>query len=110
MKSAYLKFLTLREKLIGNSFDAEVDSDCQKILERIVILNAKDESIMVSDVLAYSDIGSYATLHKKLKTLIELGYIDVVRVEDEHRVKYLVPSKKSEKVFATLGKLIGQCS
>ena len=105
MTNSYLRFLRLADTLT-RSHEKPLDSLSKDILEHIlknVILN--ENKIVVGDILSLSNLGSPATLHKRLHGLIDDGYIKL-KSTDDGRVKQIELTKKADKYFANLSQAI----
>lgn len=105
MTNSYLRFLRLADTLT-KSQEKSIDSLSKDILEHIlksVILN--ENKIVVGDIISLSNLGSPATLHKRLHGLIDSGYIRLKSTEDG-RVKQIQLTKKADKYFADLSQAI----
>ena len=101
MTNSYLRFLRLADALT-KSHEKPLDSLSKDILEHIyrgAISNKK--KFVVGDILSLSQLGSQATLHKRLHGLIDDGYI-ILKSTDDGRVKQIQLTKKSDKYFANL--------
>ena len=59
----------------------------------------------MGDVLTLSQLGSQATLHKRLHSLVDDGYLQLKSTEDG-RVKRIELTKKSNKYFADLSEAL----
>jgi DNA-binding MarR family transcriptional regulator len=105
MTNSYLRFLHLADALT-KSYEKPLDSLSIDILEHILksmILN--QNKIVVGDILSLSNLGSPATLHKRLHGLIDGGYIKL-KSTDDGRVKQIELTKKADKYFANLSQAI----
>lgn len=105
MTNSYLRFLRLADTLT-RSHEKPLDSLSKDILEHIlksVMLN--ENKIVVGDILSLSNLGSPATLHKRLHGLIDDGYIKL-KSTDDGRVKRIQLTKKADKYFSDLSQAI----
>lgn len=101
MTNSYLRFLRLADTLTKSS-DKPLDSLSKEILEYIsknIFLNKS--SFVVGAILALSHLGSQATLHKRLHSLVDDGYLKL-KPTDDGRVKRIELTKKADKYFANL--------
>lgn len=105
MKDAYFRFINIIRALDGPIVPA-VDPSCIPLLEKICSdLAIHNKSYMVNELLAMKFLGSQATIHKKLHLLVDNGFVDLVPQTDG-RLKMVSPTKKANKLFAQLDKLI----
>ena len=105
MTNSYLRFLHLADTLI-NPNEKPLDSLSKDILEHIskhIVLNKG--KIVVGDILMLSQLGSQATLHKRLHALVDDGYLKLKSTNDG-RVKQIELTKKANKYFAGLSQAL----
>jgi DNA-binding MarR family transcriptional regulator len=53
-----------------------------------------------------SDIASPATIHRRIEILKKAGLIKVMQTEQNHKIKFLVPTQISIDYFDKLGNLM----
>ena len=105
MTNSYLRFLRLADTLV-NSNEKPLDALSKEILEHIsknIILN--EGKFVVGDILILKQIGSQATLHKRLHALIADGYLKL-KPADDGRVKQIELTKKAHKYFSNLSQAL----
>lgn len=105
MTNSYLRFLHLADTLI-NPNDKPLDSLSRDILEHIskhIVLNKK--KIVVGDILMLNQLGSQATLHKRLHALVDDGYLKLKSTNDG-RVKQIELTRKATKYFSGLSQAL----
>ena len=105
MTNSYLRFLRLADTLTKSN-EKPLDSLSKEILEYIsknVILNKTN--FVVGDILTLSNLGSQATLHKRLHSLVDDGYLKLKPTADG-RVKQLELTKKAHRYFADLSEAL----
>ena len=105
MAEQYLQFLRLL-KALDIPLTRELDAPSLKLLEIVSIeafLNQKHFS--VNELLAMKDIGSQASIHKKLHALVDAGYV-MLEIQEDARVKKIVPTKMAKKHFDQVNKLL----
>ena len=105
MTNSYLRFLRLADTLTKSN-EKPLDSLSKNILEHIsknIIL--KERALVVGDILALSQLGSQATLHKRLHSLVDNGYLKLKPTVDG-RVKRIELTKKSNKYFSDLSEAL----
>jgi DNA-binding MarR family transcriptional regulator len=106
MKAAFVRFLHLKDTLIGHQLDQEVDLVAQKLLEVIVQKDAQNRPITVTELMKLEHLASPATIHRKMGVLVKNGYVTLEYKDDNRRTKFLVPTQKSDDYFDQLGKLL----
>ena len=105
MTNSYLRFLHLADTLTKSS-EKPLDSLSREILEHIskqIILNKNNP--VVGDILILNQLGSQATLHKRLHALVDDGYLKLKPTKDG-RVKQIELTKKSDKYFSALNQIL----
>lgn len=108
MKSTFVRFLHLKDTLVGNQLDQEVDLVAQRVLEVIVQKDAQNTPITVTELMKLEHLASPATIHRKMGALVNNGYATLEYKGDNRRTKFLVPTQKSDDYFDQLGKLMLQ--
>ena len=101
MTNSYLRFLHLADTLI-NPNEKPLDSLSKDILEHIskhIVLN--NSKVVVGDILLLNQLGSQATLHKRLHALVDDGYLKL-KSTDDGRVKQIELTKKATRYFTGL--------
>lgn len=105
MTNSYIRFLHLADTLI-NPNEKPLDSLSKDILEHIskhIVLNKG--KIVIGDILMLSQLGSQATLHKRLHALVDDGYLKLKSTNDG-RVKQIELTKKANNYFAGLSQAL----
>jgi DNA-binding MarR family transcriptional regulator len=83
----YFSFLELAKKAEDASDLLPLLGDEEKILNFIAITNARGERLSVTDILAIRELAPSMTMQRKLKTLIQKGWIFHEPTEDGRRVQ-----------------------
>src|SRR5438309_5586769 len=81
----YLRFLQLAEALKGLPSLPPLDPLEERILEFIARVSQKNDRLSVRDMMAQSQLGSPATLHARVKSMREKGWIVLTDTEDARR-------------------------
>lgn len=81
----YLRFLQLTEALRGLPSLPELDPLEERILALIARAGQTDERLSVRDVMANTEFGAPATVHNRLKSMREKGWIMLADTEDTRR-------------------------
>lgn len=102
LSSAYLRFLHIANAL---SREAAVGLKPQHLalLESIATAWFIDEPMSVRAAIAQGNLGSPATLHKRLMLLRKDGYVSEMAVNGDRRTKLLAPTPKAIDYFDKLG-------
>lgn len=101
----YLHFIRLTTQLEEASKIPELDEIEQGLLNVIAIHVAEGKSLLVSDVIYLKQVGSPATLHRRLSKLAQADFIRY-RNDLDGRKKYLELTPKSIDYIAKLGECI----
>ena len=105
-KNYYIQFLNLLKALEHPPKAPDIDVTSKLILDEVAIGVAKDEMLTVSDVMGLKHIGSPATLHRKLNTLIDAHMVDPVFHGNNRRTKYIALTNEGESYFRRLSDAI----
>ncbi|TAM03403.1 MAG: winged helix-turn-helix domain-containing protein [Paraburkholderia sp.] len=81
----YLRFLQLTEALRGLPTLPALDPLEEKILEFVARANQKNDRLSVRDMMARSELGSPATLHARITSMREKGWLTLGDTEDTRR-------------------------
>ncbi|MBP0592294.1 winged helix-turn-helix domain-containing protein [Paraburkholderia sp. LEh10] len=81
----YLRFLQLAEALRGLPSLPSLDPLEEKILEMVARAGQSRERLSVRDMMGKSELGSPATLHARLKSMRDKGWIMLTDTEDTRR-------------------------
>jgi len=107
-KLAYVRFLELIQTLEGRGSLSEMDLDSKKLLEVIVVSDAKGKTLTVTDTMQMAHIASPATIHRKLDVLRQMGFIANEFIGDNRRTKYLKPTVAAIKYFDQVGAMMAK--
>ena len=81
----YLRFLQLTEALRGLPALPALDPLEEKILEFVARTTQKSHRLSVRDLMAHSELGSPATLHARITSMREKGWLTLEDTEDARR-------------------------
>ncbi|HWT35473.1 MAG TPA: winged helix-turn-helix domain-containing protein [Paraburkholderia sp.] len=81
----YLRFLQLTEALRGLPTLPALDPLEEKILEFVARATQKSDRLSVRDMMAQSELGSPATLHARITSMREKGWLALSDTEDARR-------------------------
>ena len=81
----YLRFLQLAEALRGMPSLPSLDPLEERILALVARANQERQRLSVRDMMAQQTLGSPATLHGRLKSMREKGWILLADTEDSRR-------------------------
>lgn len=104
--SAYARFLNALDSLDRISPSKKLDCIEEQLLNHIYLALAKGEKLLVGDVLLLSQFGSQATLHGRLKSLVDKGYIQLNDDKSDGRRKFVRITNKAEKHYQQLSECL----
>ncbi len=57
------------------------------------------KALTVSEAMLEEVVGAPATIYRKLRKLQEAGFVDVIELETDRRMKFVLPSADALKYF-----------
>ena len=100
----YLRFLQLA-KAIQNLPDAPLlDANENALLDAIALRWYEQKPMTLREAIALSELGSPATLHKRITRLRDRDLVKTFSQADDKRAKFLIPTEKSLAMFNDYGK------
>jgi len=100
---AYLRFLQLAEAIRGLPALPPLDPLEERILSWVARAGQQQERLSVRDMMAKEELGAPATIHGRLKSMREKGWITLADTEDARR-KQVALTKDAVKHFERLSK------
>jgi DNA-binding MarR family transcriptional regulator len=100
---AYLRFLQLAEAIRGLPTLPPLDPLEERILSWVARAGQQQERLSVRDMMAKEELGAPATIHGRLKSMREKGWITLVDTEDARR-KQVALTRDAVKHFERLSK------
>jgi hypothetical protein len=105
-KNYYINFLNLLKAIDTSPVDAQLDSTAKLILEEIAIGVSNDKLLTVSDVMNLKQLGSPATLHRKLDLLLNVKLVEATFKGTNRRTKYIDLTASGKAYFDRLSSAI----
>ena len=81
-----------------------------QLLGQIALSEYAGDGLTVLDVMGMKDLGSPATLHRRLALLRKHGLVLVEGKQDDMRVKYLHLSTAAKNYFGLLGEALSKAA
>ena len=103
----YLRFLQLAEAIRGLPSLPPLDPLEERILSWVARAAQQKERLSVRDMMAREEFGAPATIHGRLKSMREKGWITLADTEDARR-KQVALTKDAVKHFERLSKCMVQ--
>ena len=107
---SYFRFLQLVNLIADIKPRINLDKVEILLLDHIALALSQNTDLFVKDLITLSTIGSLATLHSRLKSLVVRGYIRLITDDDDNRKKHVVLTAKAHKYYENLSRLIDKKS
>ena len=104
----YFRFLTLTQSVKSQHIGVQLTAMETHVLQEVVLRYFEDRALTVSQALAMKDLGSPATVHKRIKRLRHAGLLSFKQVDTDHRTKHLIATPLAVLHFERLGELMHQ--
>lgn len=106
--SAYLRFLQLAQVVQALPDGLEMDANEKALLQAVVLRWYENEPMTVREAIGLVDLGSPATLHKRITRLREKDMLSNLNLEGDRRAKFLIPTQRTLDYFSHLGQSMHQ--
>lgn len=93
-KSAYLRFLQLISAVEAMPDLQDFDANEKALFDALVLHWSQGKPLTVREAIGQAELGSPATLHKRLKRLIAKDLVVAYHEGADRRTKFLQPSEK----------------
>jgi len=103
--ATYLRFIRASSSLEGEIGFTKLESVEKRLLDSLALGEMEGKQSLVSDAILFRNIGSRATLHRRLMRLCANGYLRYSGNIDG-RKKYLELTPKARDYYSELGKCI----
>lgn len=100
---AYLRFLRLSTGIVVIPGFEHLDANHKALFEAAAVHWAEGEALTVREMIDQSELGSPATLHKRLQSLIAQDFLKTETEASDRRTKYISPTPKGLKYAHWLG-------
>lgn len=106
MAELYLKFLNLL-KALNEPILEDKNNGCLQLLQRICAQAFISKNLnSVNEVIAWKELGSQASLHKRLHELVSLDLVTLDTHKTDGRIKIVTPTMQAKKLFRQLDKIM----
>lgn len=106
--SAYLRFLQLAKVVQALPDGQDMDANEVALLESVVLRWYENQPMTVREAIGLADLGSPATLHKRITRLREKDMLTTLNQEGDRRAKFLIPTQRTLDYFNNLGQSMQQ--
>jgi hypothetical protein len=101
--AAYLRFLQLAKVIQALPDGQEMDANEKALLQAVVLRWYEDQPMTVREAIGLAELGSPATLHKRITRLREKDMLSNLNLEGDRRAKFLIPTQRTLDYFQNLG-------
>lgn len=108
LANAYLRFLQLAKAVQNLPDAAPMDANEAALLEAVVLRWHEGQPMTVREAIGLAELGSPATLHKRVTRLRQKDMLDARTELGDRRAKFLVPTEKTLAYFDHLGRSMQQ--
>jgi len=91
-RNSYLEFLKRLKILESKSSIRNLDPIETLLLNHLMQKDFEKTIVFVGDLLKLDHVGSQATIHGRIKSLIKIGYIVLITQENDARQKRVMPT------------------
>lgn len=104
--SAYLRFLQLARAVQALPEGEDMDANELALLESVVLRWHEGKPMTVREAIGLAQLGSPATLHKRITRLRDKDLLDTMNQDADRRAKFLIPTARTLEYFSHLGKTL----
>ena len=101
--TAYLRFLQLAKVIQALPDGMEMDANEKALLQAVVLRWYENQPMTVREAIALAELGSPATLHKRITRLREKEMLSTLNLVGDRRAKFLMPTQRTLDYFSHLG-------
>ncbi|WP_299513002.1 hypothetical protein [uncultured Limnohabitans sp.] len=101
--SAYLRFLQLAKVVQALPDGQEMDANEVALLQSVVLCWYENKPMTVRVAIGLAELGSPATLHKRITRLRDKDMLSTLNLEGDRRAKFLIPTPRTLDYFKHLG-------
>nr|WP_315234888.1 hypothetical protein [uncultured Limnohabitans sp.] len=106
--SAYMRFLQLAKVIQALPSGMEMDANESALLQAVVLRWYENKPMTVREAIGLADLGSPATLHKRITRLRGKDMLSTLNLEGDRRAKFLIPTERTLDYFSHLGQSMQQ--
>ncbi len=106
--TAYARFLNALDSIDRISPSKKLDSIEEQLLNHIYLALVSGKKLLVGDVILLDQFGSQATLHGRLKNLVNKDFIRLLGDKADGRRKSIHITAKAEKHYKQLSKCLSK--
>lgn len=99
-----MRFLRLAKSVQQLPDAPQLDANEKALLEEIALRWFENRVMTVREAIGLSQLGSPATLHKRITRLRQKDLLKTFNQPEDNRAKYLIPTDKTIAMFGNFGK------
>lgn len=99
-----MRFLQLAKSVQQLPDAPQLDANEKALLEEIALRWFENRVMTVREAIGLSQLGSPATLHKRITRLRQKDLLKTFNQPEDNRAKYLIPTDKTIAMFGNFGK------
>lgn len=103
LTQAYMRFLQLSQVLDGSKEGVPLDANEKALLEALAVRWHAGEPMTVMQAMGLKDLGSPATMHRRIARLRKIGLIETLEDPQDTRIKRLALTESALHHFEKLG-------
>lgn len=103
LAAAYFRFLQLAKAVESLPSGIAIDANESALLEAVVLRWHEGQPMTVREAIALANLGSPATLHKRISRLRQKELLCNISEPGDRRAKFLVPTQRALEHFHVLG-------
>ena len=104
LAAAYFRFLQLAQAVQALPSGVEMDANESALLEAVVLRWHEGKPMTVREAIPLAQLGSPATLHKRITRLRQKELLDNMNEPGDRRAKFLVPTQHALDYFHHMGR------
>jgi hypothetical protein len=109
-KTSYIRFLNFVQAIENIAIEDQLDRVEESLLNHVAIRQSQGQELLVNDLIFNSSFGSQATLHKRVKTMVLKGYIELNVDAQDGRKKRVLLTPKAHYYFERLSNLLDKAA
>jgi DNA-binding MarR family transcriptional regulator len=99
----YFQFLKIIQSAQSVHTSSGLTPNEIQLLQEVVLSHFEGQAFTVKQALQLQDLGSPATLHKRIQNLRKGGFLCIEKKDTDHRSKYLIATPLAIQYFECLG-------
>jgi len=100
--SAYIRFLNQLDSVDPINLSKKLDLTEEQLLNHIALKTSQGKELLVGDLISLSELGSQATLHGRIKSLVAMGLVKLNEDRTDGRRRFVIPTAKALKHYEQL--------